>query len=780
MSPAARAYQQLPQNNVSLPRRPSLTPSVSQTQTQTPPSRPTSQVSASQDKKEEAETGTHKPLLQEAAVVVDEPVKPFEAPVPWLSVKDKEFPPRAQRRRRRILRSQLLHEPLYFPPESASEDTQTADIESHAPEPSAIEQHDASILKPVATPTTVPSDTQSDHMSTQPTTPSSAITAGVTKTQQTPTQAKSTRVAMPVLPIVPAIPSSPTATRIAHRDSIVSTSSKPDLETVAAVDEANKEESVLAAPAPPPAPKSWADLVKKQAAANAAASIVAPIPIINGISAPKTESLGEVLGEINVIESPSKVAFLKPRGLVNTGNMCYMNSVLQMLVFCIPFYDFLDKVAQKAAHAFKSTTPLVDAMIMFMREYPSIDTAATVEQLRLRLKAEDFEKYGDSLRPDFVYETINKLPRFRDMRRGHQQDAQEFLGFLLEELHEECTLAMQRSGTNASSGRSTPVGSVSNLSDNIDMQDGWLEVGHKQRAAVTRSSGAINSDSPITNIFGGKLRSELKIQGNKLSVTLEPYQPLQLDIGSPQVSNIVDALKGLTKPESMQGDFQSVRGTKTTATKQVFIETLPPVLILHLKRFQYDSTTNRAEKIWKKVGYPLELEIPKDVFPPATRNRYAAHGGLPKYRLIGVIYHHGKNANGGHYTVDIRRQDEREWIRIDDTVIRRVRSEDVAEGGSEEDPKVLATALEKHKKQAQTSNNRYENIEADIEEEEDSGIAWSQVANGHSRTKSTASAVINGNATPKVDASGPQTPRYKESIKDNKVAYLLFYQRMNA
>ena len=415
-----------------------------------------------------------------------------------------------------------------------------------------------------------------------------------------------------------------------------------------------------------------------------------------------------------------------------------------------------------------------------MREYPSIDTAATLEQLRLRLKAEDFEKYGDSLRPDFVYETINKLPRFRDMRRGHQQDAQEFLGFLLEELHEECTLAMQRSGTSVSSGRSTPVGGTSNSFENVDTQDGWLEVGHKQKPAVTRASGAINADSPITNIFGGKLRSELKIQGNKLSVTLEPYQPLQLDIGSPQVSNIVDALKGLTKPESMQGDFQSVRGTKATATKQVFIETLPPVLILHLKRFQYDSSTNRAEKIWKKVGYPLELEIPKEVFPPTARNRFAAHGGLPKYRLIGVIYHHGKNANGGHYTVDIRRQDEREWIRVDDTMIRRVRSEDVAEGGSEEDPKVLAAALEKHKKQAQASNNRYENIEAEIEDDQDSGIAWSQVANGHGRSKSTASAVINGSATPKVDASGPQTPRYKDSIKDNKVAYLLFYQRINA
>lgn len=411
-----------------------------------------------------------------------------------------------------------------------------------------------------------------------------------------------------------------------------------------------------------------------------------------------------------------------------------------------------------------------------MREYSAIDTASSVEQLRLRLKAEDFEKYGDPLRPDFVYDTINKLPRFRDMRRGHQQDAQEFLGFLLEELHEECTIAMQKSGANGSSGRSTPVGSVSNTSDNLD---GWLEVGHKQKSAVTRSSGAINAESPVNNIFGGKLRSELKIAGNKLSVTLEPYQPLQLDIGSPQVSNIIDALKGLTKPENMQGDFQSVRGTKATATKQVFIETLPPVLVLHLKRFQYDSVTNRAEKIWKKVGYPLELEIPKEVFQPATRNKLAAHGGLPKYRLTGVIYHHGRNANGGHYTVDIRRQDGKEWIRIDDTMIRRIRSDDVAEGGSEEDPKVLAAALEKHKRQAAQSNNRFENIEAD-EEEEDSGKAWSQVANGHGRTKSAIGSVANGNSTPAKDNSGPQTPRVKESMKDNKVAYLLFYQRIGA
>lgn len=418
---------------------------------------------------------------------------------------------------------------------------------------------------------------------------------------------------------------------------------------------------------------------------------------------------------------------------------------------------------------------LTHASILFLQEYPVLDSASSAEQLRMRLKPEDYERYGDSFIPEYVYAAIKDLPRFREMRRGHQQDAQEFLGFLLEELHEECARSM-RSGTSSHSGRSTPVGSVAGISDvNVDSETGWMEVGHKQKPAVTRSSGAVANESPITNIFGGKLRSELKVAGNKLSVTLEPYSPLQLDIGSPEVSNIIDALKGLTRPESMQGEFQTSRGQRTTATKQVFIETLPPVLILHLKRFQYDSTTKRAEKIWKKVGYPLELEIPKEVFPMGARNKFAAHGGLPRYRLTGVIYHHGKNANGGHYTVDIRRQDGREWVRLDDTLIRRIRSEDVAEGGSEEDPKVLAAALERHK-QGNGGSNRFEQIEQDEEEVESDNKAWSQV-NGHARNKSTMSVVVNGTVTPSRN-SGPQTPREKFSVKDNKVAYLLFYQRI--
>lgn len=333
----------------------------------------------------------------------------------------------------------------------------------------------------------------------------------------------------------------------------------------------------------------------------------------------------------------------------------------------------------------------------------------------------------------------------------------------------------------ASSGVSTPTnGVVSTTSEPAEFskagENGWFEVGPKQKSAITRSSGAIVMESPITKIFGGKLRSELRVPGMKNSVTLEPYQPLQLDIGAPHVHNIIDALKGLTRSETLHGDFNSTRGPGISATKQVTIESLPQVLILHLKRFQYDNTGG-TQKIWKKIGYPLELEIPKEVFPQ-HRRALLAHGGLPKYHLVGVVYHHGKNASGGHYTVDVRRQDGREWIRLDDTVMRRIRSEDVAAGGSEEDPKVLAAALEHHKTNHGMSGNYYNQVALDGEENTQSEDGWNKVngvASGTTSVNKKWSGVANGMASP-VSASGKVSPSSR-STKDNKVAYLLFYQK---
>ncbi|GME64305.1 Peptidase C19 ubiquitin carboxyl-terminal hydrolase 2 [Neofusicoccum parvum] len=377
--------------------------------------------------------------------------------------------------------------------------------------------------------------------------------------------------------------------------------------------------ATAASPPPKTAPKSWADLVrtKNAAAAAAAAATATPaassqsVSAVNGFAAAKSDSMVDVLRTYDA-NAANKVAFLEPRGLVNTGNMCYMNSILQTLVFCIPFFDFLDQVGKRAAYSFKSETPLLDAMIMFMREFPVIDSAVSQEQLRLRLKDTELEQYGDAFTPEFVYDVIKRLPRFS-----------------------------------------------------------------------------------------------------------------------------------------------------------------------HMRRFQYDNTGG-TQKIWKKVGYPLDLEIPKEVFPQHMRPGLAVKGGQPKYRLTGVVYHHGKTASGGHYTVDVRRQDGREWIRMDDTILRRIRSEDVAEGGSEEDPRVLAKALEQHKKDSgSASKNIFEQAGFDEDDEAQAEGGWSQVNGSGSGATKKWSGVVNGTATP-ASSTGKRTPMPDKGAKDNKVAYILFYERVRS
>ncbi|KAL2218288.1 ubiquitin-specific protease [Thermoascus aurantiacus ATCC 26904] len=724
---------------------------------------------------------------------VSEPAKsapafrePFRAPLPWLSVPDLPFPPRAPRRRRkpRAVKSSAMTVELptkepqrkdSLPSEQTESQEETKPAEVSAPAPSEPE-----------TPTTSHAASEAD--STQPTTPSSAVPQSSGRTPAQPqSQAKPSRPAVPVVPIVPIVPGT---SRSQAKDDTSRASVTPNpspaaetgpevpAEPAAASSGGASEEPAKPASPPRAAPKSWADLVRSKTLPRGAGA-PAPSPAEGGgLAASRAESLVDVLNSLgtDVDQYSDKIAFIEPRGLVNTGNMCYMNSVLQILLYCIPFYQFLDHVGRRAAHSFKSDVPLIDAMIMFMREFRVIDAARSAEQLRLRLKANELEQYGEAFIPEYVYQVIRQLPRFRDMRRGHQQDAQEFLGFLLEELHEECTRAA-KGAVPADSDVSTPT-EVDGAAAVDGPADGWLEVGHKQKPAVTRSSGHIAYESPITRIFGGKIRSEFRVPGNKNSVTLEPYQPLQLDIGSPEVHNIIDALKGLTRPETIHGDFNSSRGPNVTATKQIFIETLPPVLILHLKRFQYDSVTQGTQKIWKKIGYPLELEIPREVFPPHRRNAMTIHGGLPRYRLIGVIYHHGKNASGGHYTVDVRRQDGREWIRLDDTVIRRIRSEDVAEAGSEEDPRVLAAALEQHKRDKGANVNIYDQFDPDDQDPADSERGWSQVNGGSSSYSKKAAS--NGVASPTASgiSSGKRTPIGRYGSRDNKVAYLLFYQRI--
>ncbi|KAI1875257.1 hypothetical protein JX265_004315 [Neoarthrinium moseri] len=741
---------------------------------------------------------------------------PFRPPLPWLSHPDLPFPVKAarSRRRRRIMASET--EGVQLPAnqqagiETLPEPSAETEAEPTAPktptlkEPVPAQPLSASTetLERPETPSTqdLPSE---GAQSTSPTTPVSthttqaSIAASITPTQSSKSASKAAAPAVPIVPILPkSSPKDAKTVSSVEQPAIDQKQTQPSSTPDSALNGQPVVPDAVAdvkdEPAAVPvraAPKSWASLLASKTSAPAgAARNSASASAANGSSAAdgatgeagsgvagsfsksNASSQAEALRAFTV--GNSKLAFLEPRGLINTGNMCYMNSVLQVLIFCIPFYDFLDQVSKKAAHSFNSETPLIDAMIMFMREYKVIDSAVSVDQLRRRLKTEELEQYGEPFTPEFVYEAIRKLPRFASMRHGHQQDAEEFLGFLLEALHDECTRVMRHlpdASSGSTAGNSSVTTPAANSPTDTSDSSAWLEVGRKQRAAVTRSSGHPITSSPITKIFGGQLRSELRVTALKDSVTLEPYQPLQLDIDSPNVRNIVDALKNLTRAERLQGDFGSPRGPDAVAHKQVFIESLPPVLILHLKRFQFDAKGGTV-KIWKKIGYPLELEIPAEVISRQKRSTLFENGNPPKYRLIASVYHHGKNASGGHYTADVRRQDGREWIRLDDTVIRRVRSEDVAEGGAEEDANKHARSENKKEAIVGGSGNRFEGIGDDDAGEEE---GWNKVSAPAGGAKKWSS-VVNGSPNPAVPAPKP----VKDNKADNKVAYLLFYQRV--
>ena len=46
------------------------------------------------------------------------------------------------------------------------------------------------------------------------------------------------------------------------------------------------------------------------------------------------------------------------------------------------------------------------------------------------------------------------------------------------------------------------------------------------------------------------------------------------------------------------------------SSQKMLIEALPPVLVLHLKRFRYDAAAGGVVKIGKPVQFLPELEIP--------------------------------------------------------------------------------------------------------------------------------------------------------------------------
>ena len=75
------------------------------------------------------------------------------------------------------------------------------------------------------------------------------------------------------------------------------------------------------------------------------------------------------------------------------------------------------------------------------------------------------------------------------------------------------------------------------------------------------------------------------------------------------VHTIQEALTHLTHPQLIQMTHHSRPGVTIDASQRVLIDGLPPVLVLHVKRFCYDVSVGGVVKVMKQVRFGPELEI---------------------------------------------------------------------------------------------------------------------------------------------------------------------------
>jgi ubiquitin C-terminal hydrolase len=121
---------------------------------------------------------------------------------------------------------------------------------------------------------------------------------------------------------------------------------------------------------------------------------------------------------------------------------------------------------------------------------------------------------ADAFAPEYIYDALLTARKNIDSIKGRQEDAQEFFGYLIDSLHEELLSKENGLATDAS------------MTSSAD--DTWFEIGKKNKAHVTRRTEI--KESAMSRMFGGRMRSIVKCPGAKDSITLEPFQAIQLDI----------------------------------------------------------------------------------------------------------------------------------------------------------------------------------------------------------------------------------------------------------
>lgn len=365
-------------------------------------------------------------------------------------------------------------------------------------------------------------------------------------------------------------------------------------------------------------------------------------------------------------------------GVVNLGNTCYMNAVLQALAhapeLCLAIdherHQLTCPVARENEEKRRnSPTPSDDTVTRKRsirkskrngKKSPTTDSEESVDPPFCTLcELEEHisnvhQRSTDPVAPDtFVNGFIDQVapPWFK---LGVQEDSHEFLRLLID--------AMQKSSSTTRDNNDTTAFKITDKDDNL---------------------------YPF-KLFRGTVESNVCCDScHATSSTIDPIEDIGLEVSqtasSNSLSDMSSAFRKFTKIEPLS-EYKCDRCHQMgRATKQSRLASIPPILTLHLKRFRYGSDGRplppparrgvRASGSAKIEGHIKFLEF-FDLKPFLT-TALSQQVKSMFCRLFAVIVHAGKNSHSGHYISYVRNLNKNEWWKMDDSRVSRATSQEV-------------------------------------------------------------------------------------------------------
>ncbi|PLN77676.1 ubiquitin C-terminal hydrolase [Aspergillus taichungensis] len=182
------------------------------------------------------------------------------------------------------------------------------------------------------------------------------------------------------------------------------------------------------------------------------------------------------------------------------------------------------------------------------------------------------------------------------------------------------------------------------------------------------------AEKALPELFVGKTKTYIScINVDYESSRVEDFWDIQLNVRGNKTLD--DSFKDYIQVETLEGENKYDAGPPyglQDAKKGVIFESFPPILHLHLKRFEYDIHRDAMMKINDRHAFPMEF----DATPYLSNDADKSEPWI--YELHGVLVHSG-DLNAGHYYAFLKPTKDGHWYRFDDDRVTRATDKEVLE-----------------------------------------------------------------------------------------------------